>query len=103
MKNGLWSGPVVPGDQGKTGSVVIELGDGLTDGGLVEQLLLIQQARHQSRGADLIDAARQAFGVLVDSGDGIVSEEWPGGIAGGTDVMPDIADGLGQIERAKVV
>ena len=81
------------GDQGKTGSVVIELGDGLTEGGLVEQLLLIQQARHQSRGADLIDPARQALGVLVDSGDSIVSEKWPGGIAGGTDMMPDIADG----------
>lgn len=83
--------------------VVIELGNGLADSGLVQELLLIDQTSHQSRGADLIDSSRQALGVFEDTSHCVVGEERASGVAGGTDVVPHIAHGLGQIERAEVV
>lgn len=47
------------------GLVVIQLSDGLADGGLIQELLLVDQASHQSGSTHLVDAARQAFCVLV--------------------------------------
>jgi hypothetical protein len=38
--------------------VVIELGDCFSDGGFVQELLLIDQASHQGGGAHLVDSAR---------------------------------------------
>src|SRR5450830_465300 len=83
--------------------VVIELGDGLADGGLVQELFLVDQAGHERGGADLIDSSRQTLGVLEDSSHGILREERAGGVAGGPDVVPHVADGLGQIQRAEMI
>ena len=84
-------------------SVVIELGNGLADGGLVQDLFLVDQARHEGGGADLVDAAWQTLGEIENSRQGIIGEERTGVVTSGPDVMPDVAERLGQIERAEVI
>ena len=101
------------GGRGADGSVVIELGDGLADGGLIQELFLVNQAGHtcpncgagagQGGGTDLIDAARHPLGVLEDARHRVVGEQWPGRVTGRAHVMPDIAEGLGQIKRTEVI
>lgn len=49
---------------------MVEFGDGLPDGGLIQKWLLVDQAGHERRGANLMDPARQAFGIFSTSRNG---------------------------------
>src|SRR3989304_9704937 len=82
-------------------SIEINVGDGLADGAFLDHGFLIDQPSHQGRGADLIDAPRNALGVFEDTLQGIVGEERAGGVTRDADLMFDIAEGLLQIERAE--
>ena len=66
---------------GGRGSVVIDFGDGFADGAFVQRGLLVNQPGHEGGVAELVDAARQALGVLEDAGNGIVGEEGAGVVA----------------------
>ena len=73
------------------------LGEGFADGGFAQELRLVDQASHQCRGTNLVDAARQTFGLFDDASHGIVGEERGSSAAGGGQVVPHVADRLGQI------
>ena len=47
------------------------LGEGFADGGFVQELRLVDQASHQCRGTNLVDAARQTYGLFEDASHGI--------------------------------
>ena len=96
-----WAQPVR--GKGSRPSIVVNLGDSLAQGALIQDLFLVNQARHEGGGAHLIDAARNAFGVFEDALQGIVSEERTGLVPGDLRLMLDVADGLLQIEWAEVV
>ena len=51
-------------------SVVIDVGDRFADRTFIQGGLLVNQSGHQSGVAELVDAARQALGVLEDAGHG---------------------------------
>ena len=70
-------------------SVVLNVGDGLADRAFIQGGLLVNQAGHECGMAELVDAARQALGVLKDAGDGIVGEELTGGVAGDLLLLSD--------------
>src|SRR3970282_431469 len=89
--------------KGGRSSVVVNLCDGLAQGALIQDLFLVDQARHEGGGAHLIDAARNAFGVLEDALQGVVGKEGARFVAGDLRLMLDVADGLLQIERAEVI
>src|SRR3990172_99569 len=84
-------------------SVVVNLCDGLAQGALIQDLFLVNQARHEGRGADLIDAARDALGVFEDALQGIVGEEGTRLEPGDLRLMLDVADGFLQVEWAEVI
>src|SRR3972149_1917398 len=84
-------------------SVVVNLCDGLAQGTLIQDLFLVDQASHEGRGADLIDAARDALGVFEDALQGIVGEERTSLEPGDLRLMLDVADGFLQVEWAEVV
>lgn len=52
---------------------MIDLGNRLADGGLVQELLLVDQTGHQGDGAHLVDAPRQAFVSRIELDGGV----WP--------------------------
>src|SRR3990172_12406326 len=89
---GAWAQPV----SGKGGppSTVVNLGDGLAQGALIQALFLVNQARHEGGSADLVDAAGNALGVFEDALQGIVREERTGLVPGDLRLMLDVADGL---------
>lgn len=65
-----------PARRGVAGwSVVIDVGDGFADRAFIQGGLLVNQSCHQRGVAELVNAARQALGVLEDAGHGIVGEE----------------------------
>jgi hypothetical protein len=61
---------------------VFNIRDSLADRALIQGGLLVNQSGHEGRVAKLVDAARQALGVLKDAGDGIVGKELAGVVAG---------------------
>ncbi len=99
-------------DQKVSNSVMLDIGDSFTDQSFVDDGFLVARASHQGGGADLVDAAREALGVL-DAGDsicfcqaktGIVGEKGSGGKASDLDVVfDDIADGLLEVKRRERV
>ena len=96
-----WLSPL--GNWRGAGLLVVEVGDGLADGAFVQHGLLVDHAGHQRGGADLVDATRQAFGVLEDAAECVVGKERPREVAGHADVVADVGDGFGQVERAEMV
>ena len=82
---------------------MINLGDGLTDGAFIKDRLLVNQARHESGRADLVDAAGNALGVFKDTLQGVAGVECTSLVPSDRGQMLDIADGLFQIKRAEVV
>ena len=95
------SGPGVR--RGVRSSFAFDVGDRLADGGLVDDRFLGDGAGHQGGGADLVDAAGQALGVVKDARDRVVGKEGACREAGNLDVVADVADRLVQIERREMI
>src|SRR3990172_1797979 len=81
----------------------MDLGDGLADGGLVDEVLVVDKAGQEGGGADLVDASGQAFGIVEEAGDGIVGEDGTGGVAGDADLVLDVGEGFGQVQGPEMV
>ena len=82
---------------------MIDVGDGFADRAFIQCGLLVNQSGHERGVAELVDAARQALGVLEDAGHGIVGEERAGGVASDLDVVTDVADSFLKVQRAEVI
>jgi hypothetical protein len=65
--------------------------------------VLLDHASHERGGADLVDAARQDFGVVEDAAEGIVGKQGFAQVAGHVDAVADVGDDFGQTERAEMV
>lgn len=84
--------------------ILVDVGDGLADGGVVDDALLLGEAGHEGGGADLVvDASWQPLSVIEDAGDGIVGEEGTGGVAGNPNVVFDVAGRLLEVHGAEMV
>ncbi len=57
---------------------MVEFGNGLAEGALINDGLLVNHPGHEGCGAGLVNPAWDAFGVIEYSGEGIVSEERAG-------------------------
>ena len=88
-----------PGEQ----SLVFNVSDSFTDSAFIEDGFLVNQARHQGSGAQLIDAAGDTLGVVENAGDGIVGKERASGKTSDADVVFDVAEGFLQVKGAEVV
>lgn len=93
--------PVVENGDGH--SVVVNIRDGLTDGAFIKDRFLVNQARHECGGADLVDAAGDALGVFENALQGIVGKEGACLVPCDLRLVLDVADGFLQVEWAEVV
>jgi hypothetical protein len=83
-------------------AVLVEIGNGLADGGLFDHLVLFTGGHEESGGTQAVDQARDALGVFVNTRQGIIGEKCSGFVIGEFDMVADIGDGLGQIKRRQV-
>ena len=83
-------------------SVVIEVGDGLTDGAFVEGGFLINEPGHERSRADLVDPPRNPFGVFEDALKGIVGKERPGRVARDAQLMFDVTQRFLKVQSREV-
>ena len=77
-----------------------ELGDGLLRAGVVDQALAVSGCGHQRGRGGVVEGAGQPVGVAVEPGGGIVSYERVGP-AGERQMVPEVADGLGEVHAAE--
>lgn len=82
--------------------MAVNIGNGLAHGGLVQDSLLIQHTGQEGGGADEVNLARDAFGIVKDAAEGVVGEE--GALkAGGPDVVTDASEGVLQVQRLEMI
>ena len=55
--------------------MAVDVGDGFADRPLVEDAFLVEHAGQESRGAEEVNLAGDAFGVVEDAAEGVVAEE----------------------------
>ena len=72
-------------------------------GALLDYHVLLNAAGHQGGGADLVDASRDAFGLVKHARRGVVDDEGALGRAGYAELALDLADDLLEIERPEAV
>jgi len=84
-------------------AVLVKIGDGLADGGLFDHLVLFTGSHQESGNAQAVNQARDAFGILVNTRQGVIGKERSGLVFGQLDVVTDIGDGLSQVKRRQVV
>jgi hypothetical protein len=73
---------------------VIEIGNGLAHGAFVKHGLPSDHAGHQCGGVGLVDAARQALGVLEDAAAGVIGKQSARGVTGHADVVANVGNGF---------
>jgi len=83
-------------------AVLVEIGNRLADGGLFDHLAFFTGSHEESGGTQAVDQARDALGVFVDAGQGIIGKKGTGFVIGELDMVADIGDGLGQVKRRQV-
>jgi predicted NodU family carbamoyl transferase len=82
---------------------LIEFSDGLTDGGIIEDLFLVKAASNESGGAKAVNLAGNAARVFKDTFEGIVREGRTGKKTSDVEVVVNIINGLLEIERRDLV
>lgn len=79
----------------------IEITEDALEVGYVEDLFAFGDTEEESAAAEIVDAAGDAFGVIVDAADKAVAKDLSLG-PGDAEMMFDVASGLFEIERGEV-
>jgi len=95
--------PTEPGEVKKERSSLVQLGNRLADGGLLQDLLLVNASGNQGRGTDPINLSGDAAGVLEDAFHGVIAERRAGQISGNAQMVLDIVEGFLEVERRELV
>ena len=82
---------------------LVDLGDGFEDGGVIEDLFLVDAASDQSGNAQAVDLAGEAASVLEDTFEGIVTERRTGDIPGDAQVVLNVLEGLFEVQGRELV
>ncbi len=85
------------------GSGLVNLDNGFANGAVVQDLLLVDPASNQGGGAQAVDLARNAAGVLEDAFECIVAERGAGGVPGNAQVVLDVLNGFFEVQRRKLI
>ncbi len=86
----------------KRQSSLVKFGNGFADGGFFEDLLLVGDTHEEGGGAEAVNLPRDAFGVIVNASEGIIGKKGCALVARELDVVADVSQGLGQIERREM-
>jgi hypothetical protein len=80
-------------------SSLFEFGNSFADHTFWQNLFFIGHSNQQGSGAKPVNLAGDAFGVIVNAGQGIIGKEWARLMSGQADMVTDIGNGLAQVER----
>ena len=74
--------------------MAVDVGDGFADRPLVEDAFLVEHAGQESRGAEEVELAGDAFGVVEDAAEGVVAEELAALETGDVNVVLNVGDAV---------
>ena len=85
------------------GENLIQFSDGLADGGILQNLFLFQTARNESGGANAVNLAGDAAGILKNALESIIAKRGTGKKTGNVQMMVNIINGLLEIQGWNLV
>ena len=73
-RNGHRKVPVLHDEEEAEGSVLFKIVDGYADGSIINDLLFVSGSGDEGGGGELVDATREALGVIGDALESVVGK-----------------------------